>query len=100
MRKNVTDHLGNEFENESVMCAAYSINEDTYQSRIKAGYSLEEALGVIPLINSEVIDLEVDENFLILHCVDECYFPCMVNGREAIYHHDEVIDYYREHILQ
>lgn len=100
MRKNVIDHLGNEFENESIMCAAYNISEEDYQSRIKAGYSLEEALDVIPLLNSEISDLEVDENFMILNCIDECYFHCMVNGREAVYHHDEIIDYYREHVLQ
>ena len=38
------DYLGNEYKTKLAMCHAYNININTFDNRIKAGMSLEEAL--------------------------------------------------------
>ena len=42
--KNVEDHLGNKYYSIKEMCAEYGVNSTTFNTRIKAGYTLEEAL--------------------------------------------------------
>lgn len=42
--KKVKDHLGNEFDSIKSMCEKYRINQTVYNSRIKSGLTLEEAL--------------------------------------------------------
>ena len=44
MRKKGIDHLGNEFPSIGKMCARYNVEYDTYNTRIKQGWSVEEAL--------------------------------------------------------
>ena len=44
-----TDHLGNHFKSVSDMVKYYGISRPTYISRIKLGWSLEEALTVPPI---------------------------------------------------
>lgn len=39
-----TDHLGNKYASKIKMCDAYDLDIKTYQSRIKAGWTLERAL--------------------------------------------------------
>ncbi|ADL36339.1 hypothetical protein bpr_II402 (plasmid) [Butyrivibrio proteoclasticus B316] len=38
------DHLGNPFSSQAAMCKCYGINQSTFVTRIKCGYSLEYAL--------------------------------------------------------
>lgn len=38
------DHLGNEYDSVSNMCKAYNIGVSTFQSRLKRGYNLKQAL--------------------------------------------------------
>lgn len=47
--KQSKDHLGNEFSSIEEMCKYWNINRQTYDRRIRAGYSLSEAL-TIPVI--------------------------------------------------
>lgn len=42
------DHLGNEFTTIKAMCEHWCINKETYQTRIKQGMSLEQALTTPP----------------------------------------------------
>lgn len=40
----VKDHLGNEYDTIAAMCEAYRVSRNTYQARIRNGYSVEAAL--------------------------------------------------------
>ena len=42
--REVTDHLGNVYKDKKTMCAAYGISTDVFNYRIRAGYTLDEAL--------------------------------------------------------
>lgn len=42
--KSCTDHLGNRFNSVTEMCKYWKIDRGTYQTRIKIGYTLEQAL--------------------------------------------------------
>lgn len=42
--KSCTDHLGNRFNSVTEMCKYWKIDRGTYQTRIKTGYTLEQAL--------------------------------------------------------
>ena len=44
MRKQVRDHLGNEYESQKEMLEAYGVKYITYHNRLKIGMSVEEAL--------------------------------------------------------
>lgn len=103
MKKPITDHLGNEYSSVKKMCEAYGINEKTFHSRItRNGYSLEEALGAIPRLNSWTNEIIVDDKLTIckkemLH--DKTYFECILNGRKVILHRENILDHYRHHIF-
>jgi len=106
MKKQVKDHLGNEYPSVKKMCEHYGINEKTYRSRVtRNGYSLEEALGVIPRIGSWTKDLKVDDKFTILKCIESSniqhglYFECILDERDVIYTYDEILEYYRENVF-
>uniref|UniRef100_UPI0040559D7F hypothetical protein n=1 Tax=Agathobacter sp. TaxID=2021311 RepID=UPI0040559D7F len=40
----ITDHTGNQFENEKTMCKHYDIPYITHKHRLRKGWSLEKAL--------------------------------------------------------
>ena len=44
IHKRVTDHLGNEYDTTLEMCRTYGIRTGTFSSRLKRGWSLEDAL--------------------------------------------------------
>lgn len=44
MKKKTVDHLGNEYISETKMCDYYNINPATYRSRIRNGWTKEDAL--------------------------------------------------------
>ena len=46
VKKECTDHLGNVYSSIKDMCAFYKISQDTFNFRLKAGWTLEEALTI------------------------------------------------------
>jgi hypothetical protein len=47
------DHLGNEYDNQKLLCEAYGINDATFRRRLKMGWSMENVL-TTPVQNTEV----------------------------------------------
>lgn len=96
----VYDHLGKEYASESDMCARYGVERATYRARQNNGFSKEECLGVIPLINQRVSMVKVDGALTILHSVTNPYFECVLHQKHTILHHDDIVDYYRKNVLR
>lgn len=101
MKKPIKDHLGNDYPSTRKMCEIYGINEKTFYSRIiRDGYSLEEALGVIPRISILTKDLVIDSGLTIVkHVSGKQYFHCIYDNSEAILCYEEIIEYYRKNIF-
>ena len=43
-KKNLYDHLGNNYSSIKEMCDAYGLNRTVFEARIRHGFSLEQAL--------------------------------------------------------
>lgn len=56
-----TDPLGNKYNNVKEMCEAYNIKRNTYESRIRRGYTVEEALGIVQHSNKVYKDHKSNE---------------------------------------
>lgn len=99
------DHLGNRFASKREMCRHWCVPFTTYEKRQAKGYSIEECLGVMPVLKATVKNIQVDDNFLIIRGIaednwDTIYFHCIENGEEIIMARDEMLAYYRKHVLQ
>lgn len=57
----------------------------------------------MPLIHSRIRGLSLDTDFEIIRCVpselQRTYFLCDNEGQTGIYEHDEIVDYFRENIM-
>ena len=100
MEEKVYDHLGKGYDSESNMCSHYGVGLATYKARQNNGFSKEECLGVIPLINQRISMVKVDDSLMILHSVTNPYFECVLHQKHTILHHDDIVDYYRKNILR
>lgn len=80
-------------------CHHNNMAAHVYRNRRKKGYTIEESIGIIPLIGPTIRDCIVNEDFQVIENVSAAYFKCILNGRETILHHDDIIDYYRKNVL-
>lgn len=69
MQKVVTDHLGNRYNSAGIMCRKYGISYQTFNSRLKLGWSLKDSL-TIPVSKRNVSEVE-DHLGNIFHGVRE-----------------------------
>lgn len=95
-----TDPFGKTYPMLKDMLDAYSIGFSTYNQRTKNGYSLLEALGVIPLLNNSIKDFVIDNNLTVIENIEEnnkdakLFFLCMFKGHEIVMHRNAIINYY------
>jgi len=54
IKKPCTDHLGNSYPSENAMCRAYNISRYTFTSRLKLGWTLEQALTAPYNVNKKI----------------------------------------------
>lgn len=100
-KNSVYDHLGNAFKTEKELCSYHNVDRNIYQGCKKHGYSIEQCLGLIPVFNQRTKDFEICDNMVIHHNIAKSdYFLCTLFGKETILHYDDIVDYYRTHILQ
>ena len=81
------------------VCHYNNMAAHVYRNRRKKGYAIEESIGIIPLIGPMIRNHVVDKSLQVIVNVNKAYFKCILNGRETILHHDDIIDYYRKNIL-
>lgn len=101
----VTDCFGTRFDTVEEMCKAYHVKRNSYIGRIKAGYTKEEALRLIPFIGSRIHDLKIDDHLFIKKCICEksigsgCY-DCIMDGKNILLMRDEIVEYCKTHIMK
>ena len=84
------------FANLSELCDKFNVNKDTYYYRINAGWSQEEALGIIPRIKPSSKNLKINNSILIKEPIDTDsdvhYFKCDWNGEDAVMTRDMILN--------
>lgn len=84
------------FENTSKLCGAFNINQGTYTYRINAGWSQEEALGLIPHIKPNSKNLKINDSILIKEPIktdsDIQYYSCDWNGEDSVMTRDIILN--------
>ena len=86
------------------MLAHYNVNLTTYYQRINTGHTLEEALGIVPIIGPNTIGQDLDEHLCILRPIpDEMngkafYFKCVMNEELTVMTRKEIVNYLMQSI--
>ena len=102
--RQVTDPLGNTYPMLKDMLKAHNTNITTYLERTRKGYSMAEALGLLPLINHEAKNIVINENLIMVKPIDNCnrnkpglpeYFLCVYNKHDIILRHDDIVAQYK-----
>ena len=77
------------------MCETYGVDSEVFKSRIEAGWSLEEALGVEDRINigQVVIELKVEKLIYVANGVR--FFMCTINDEREVLSDKEIKNYKR-----
>ncbi len=102
--RQVTDPLGTTYPMLKDMLEAHNTNITTYLERTRKGYSMAEALGLLPLINHEAKNIVINENLTMVKPIDNCnrnkpglpeYFLCVYNKHDIILRHDDIVAQYK-----
>ena len=84
------------FENISQMCREFNIDRSVYRSRMKTGWSLEEALELIPHIGRYSSNLKITDSIFIKNPIktdsDITYYDCEWNGQPAVMTRDIILN--------
>lgn len=105
IKMSCSDCFGNNFESLTEKCEHYGVNIATYKTRTEEfGWSDEEALNIIPRFKSGLKFFKVDDELEILRVISDntsqIYFYCIFRSEESIMTHDEIIEYYKKHVLK
>ena len=98
------DPFGNKYDELKSMLAHYNVNLTTYYQRINTGHTLEEALGIVPIIGPNTIGQDLDEHLCILRPIpDEMngkafYFKCVMNEELTVMTRKEIVNYLMQSI--
>ena len=99
------DPFGNKYEELKSMLVHYNVKFTTYNQRINTGHTLEEALGIVPMIGPNTIGEDLDENLCILRPIpDEMngkafYFKCVMNEELTVMTRKEIVAYLMQNII-
>lgn len=84
------------FANLSELCDEFNVDKNNYYYRINAGWSQEEALGIIPRIKPNSTNLKINDSILIKEPIDTDsdihYFKCDWNGEDAVMTRDMILN--------
>ncbi len=104
--KPVTDPFGFDYPTVKDMLKAYKVKTSAYFERSRAGYSLIEILGCIPLLNHTVKNIDFDDNLQLIKPIQngiegyQTYFLCRYKKHDIILHHQNIAKYCVEHNVQ
>lgn len=90
-----TDHLGIVYDTRKEMCETYGVDSEVFKSRIEAGWTLEEALGVEDRINIGQVVIELKVEKLIYVANGARFFMCTINDEREVLSDKEIKSYGR-----
>lgn len=96
----INKYFGTSFLSIRQACHHNGMAAHVYRNRRKKGYSIEESIGIVPLIGKYISNHVINDGLTVQHNIMQQYFLCIRNGEETIMTHDEIIDYYRQNILE
>lgn len=92
-----TDHLGNVYISVAEMCDHYNCTRSLFYNRRRSGWTIIEALGVIPRLSVKTIGVKILDMLIIKKAYiydGEIYFFIELNDNQDIKSKNEIIDYY------
>ena len=94
-----TDHLGNVYISISDMCKKYNCDKALFYNRRKLGWSIIEALGVIPRLSIKTVGVQIADITIIRKAYisdGEIYFFVQTNDTQDIMSKNDIIKYFIE----
>lgn len=99
----IDDGYGHVFKNEVALCDYYGVDNVRYKGRKgRKCFSMEECLGLIPMLTWCVKNYTLDEELTIVKMIlsnafpRNTYFECKLNGKDVILHREDIVSHYRK----
>ena len=99
----IDDGYGHVFKNEVELCDYYGIDNTRYKGRKgRKCFSMEECLGLIPMLTWCVKNYALDDELTIVKMIlsndvqRNTYFECKLNEKDVILHREDIISHYRK----
>lgn len=95
------DPLGNKFQSAKQMCEHYKADYKLYHHHITTGYTVAEALKIIPIIGPRLFEKRLDDHLYVYKPIPDklngkaFYFKCSFDDNETVMTRNEII----EHLL-
>ena len=93
------DPLGNKFQSAKQMCEYYKTDYKLYHHRITTGYTVAEALKIIPIIGPQLSKKRLDDHLYVYKPIPDkingkaFYFKCLFDDDETVMTRNEIIEY-------
>ena len=94
-----TDPFGNTFPELKDMLQHYNVKSSAWYERLKSGHTTEEALGIVPMLGPNTINVSLTPDLTILRPIpDEIngkafYFTCLINNELTVMTRHEIVRY-------
>lgn len=94
------DPFGHVFPELKDMLKHYNVKSSAWYERIKTGHTVEEALGIIPMIGPRSIDVTLTPDLTIVRPIPDklngnaFYFKCMLHDELTVMTRNEIVSHY------
>lgn len=91
------DPFGNKFQSAKQMCEHYEADYKLYHRHITTGYTVAEALKIIPIIGPQLFKKRLDDHLYVCKPIPDkingkaFYFKCLFDNEETVMTRNEII---------